>query len=98
MIEKTKEDRDKHKICVTVFTNPSKAFDCLKHDLLILKLHAFGFSYNSRESSKHILGMFFNYQKLDSSSVKFMTFFCVPQGSILGLLLFNTNIIELYLI
>ena len=78
MIEKTKEDRDKHKICVTDFTNPSKTFDCLKHDLLIPKLHSFGFSYNSQESSKHILGMFFNYQKLDTSSVKFMTFFLCP--------------------
>ena len=33
--------------CAAVFTDLSKAFDCLKHDLLIAKLHAFGFDYKS---------------------------------------------------
>ena len=42
-IEKVKEARDENKVSATVFTNLSKAFDRLKHDLLIVKLHVFGF-------------------------------------------------------
>ena len=43
MTEKMKEARDNSKVCAAVLTDLSKAFDCLLHDLLIAKLHAFGF-------------------------------------------------------
>ena len=45
--EKMKEARDKNKVRAAVLTDLTKAFDCLKHDLLIAKLHAFGFDYKS---------------------------------------------------
>ena len=47
MIEKMKEAYNKNKVCTAVLTDLTKAFDCLKHDLLIAKLHAFGFNYKS---------------------------------------------------
>ena len=47
MIEKIKKARDKNKVCATVLTDFSKAFGCLKHDILLTKLHAFGFDYRS---------------------------------------------------
>ena len=47
MIEKMKEARDKNKVCAAVLTDLTKAFDCLKHDLFIAKLHTFGFDYKS---------------------------------------------------
>ena len=47
MIEKMKEARDKNKVCAAVLTDLSKVFDCLIHDLLIAKPHAFGFDYKS---------------------------------------------------
>ena len=47
MIEKMKEARDKNEVCAAVLTDLGKAFDCLKHDLLIAKLDAFGFDCKS---------------------------------------------------
>ena len=47
MIEKMKEARHKNKLCAAVLTVLSKGFDCLKHDLLIAKLHVFGFDCKS---------------------------------------------------
>ena len=47
MIEKMKEACDKNKVCAAVLTDLSKAFDYLKLDLLIAKLHAFGFDNKS---------------------------------------------------
>ena len=41
MTGKMKEAHDKNKVCAAVLTNFTKAFDCLKHDLLIAKLHAY---------------------------------------------------------
>lgn len=43
MTEKTKETQDKNKVYAAVLTDLSNVFDCLKHDLLIAKLHAIGF-------------------------------------------------------
>ena len=34
----------KNKVCAAVLTDLLTAFDCLKHDLLIGKVHAFGFN------------------------------------------------------
>ena len=42
-----KEALDNHIECAVALTDLSKAFDCLSHDLLIAKLHAFGFDLKS---------------------------------------------------
>ena len=47
MTEKMKEACNKNKVCAAVLIDLIKAFDCLKHDLLFAKLHAFGFDYKS---------------------------------------------------
>ena len=90
LIETWKKHLDNKKFVGAVLMDLSKAFDCVPHDLLIAKMHAYGFDIET-------LILFFTYLKDRKQGVKvnntihsFMTMVSgVPQGSILGPMLFN---------
>ena len=71
----------------------SKAFDTLNHDLLIAKLHGYGFSEESLQLIKSYLTNRWQRTKVNASFSDWTELLLgVPQGSVLGLLLFNIYI------
>ena len=72
-----------------MFSDLSKAFDCISHELLIAKLNAYGFDV---KSLNFILAYFTNRKQKTNIGSSFSDFlniiFGVPQGSIFGPLLF----------
>ena len=98
MTKKMKEARGNNKVCAGVLTDLSKAFDCLLHDLLIAKLHVFGFDLKSFRFIHAYVNKRTQLTKVGSFYSEILQIiYGVPQKSILGSLLLNVNLIDLFL-
>ena len=82
-----------------LLTDLSKAFDCLNHDFLIAKLNAYGFSLPALRLIHDYLSNRKQRTRINNSYSTWMEIvFGVPQGSILGPLLFNIFLADLFFI
>ena len=98
MIEKWKKSLDNKGAAGALLTDLSKAFDCLDHGLLIAKLEAFGLDYNSLNVINSYLQNRIQRVKINSRySSTWESIYGIPQGSILGPLLFNVYLCDLFL-
>ena len=97
MIEKWKRIVDYGGVFGALLADLSKAFDCIPHDLFIAKLEAYGFQI---DALKLIYDYLSNRKQIVKINETFSSWkdieFGVPQGSILGPLLFNIHLCDLF--
>ena len=85
-VDRIISELDKSNTPLAIFIDLSKAFDCLNHDILIEKLQYYGIQDIALKWFKSYLMCRKQFEVLDNNKSNINT--GVPQGSILGLLLF----------
>ena len=85
LLEKWRISIDKKGYGGAILLDLSKTFDSLNHELLVAKLHAYGFSYSSLELILPYLSNRWQRTKINNTYSSWVEILLgVPQGSILG--------------
>ena len=97
MTEKRRKCLDKGGISRDLLKDLSKAFDCILHDLLIAKIAVYGFGYQSLRIMESFLSNRQQRTKINNAFSRYLEIiYGGPQGSILGPLLFNVYICDIF--
>ena len=99
LLQKWKESVDQGHVFRALLTELSKTFECLAHNLLIAKLNAYGFD---NEAVRFVYNYIASRKKITKISDTYSSWheilWGVPQDSILGPLLFNIDICDLFFV
>ena len=90
LVDRWRKCLDRSGVVGTILMDLSKAFDSLPHDLLIAKLEAYGFSNSASRLIFSYLSDRYQRVKIGSAFSEWLLIIAgIPQGSVLGPLLFN---------